>query len=46
MNDKMINTQFFLEVNFFNKCINDNEANQEIINKTNQSLIHFNSTVK
>nr|QGZ09255.1 hypothetical protein RF1 [Sorbaria sorbifolia var. stellipila] len=50
INIPSINTQLFLESTkkIINKYINinDNEANQERIDKTNQSLIHFISTIK
>nr|YP_009718341.1 hypothetical chloroplast RF19 [Photinia serratifolia]YP_009720310.1 hypothetical chloroplast RF19 [Photinia lanuginosa]QWK41242.1 hypothetical chloroplast RF19 [Photinia x fraseri]QGM84521.1 hypothetical chloroplast RF19 [Photinia serratifolia]QGM86662.1 hypothetical chloroplast RF19 [Photinia lanuginosa]UPW99549.1 hypothetical chloroplast RF19 [Photinia serratifolia]WQM51370.1 hypothetical chloroplast RF19 [Photinia lanuginosa] len=48
INIPSINTQLFLESRnkFINKNINSNEANQERINKTNQSLIKFISIIK
>nr|YP_010339914.1 Ycf1 protein [Exochorda racemosa]UOA66131.1 Ycf1 protein [Exochorda racemosa] len=48
INIPSINTQLFLESTkkSINKYINDNEANRERIDKTNQSLIHFISTIK
>nr|QPC56077.1 hypothetical protein RF1 [Aruncus dioicus var. kamtschaticus] len=48
INIPSMNTQLFLESTkkIINKYINDNEANQEIIDKTNQSLIQFISTIK
>nr|YP_010733044.1 hypothetical protein RF1 [Neillia hanceana]WEG91658.1 hypothetical protein RF1 [Neillia hanceana] len=48
INIPSINTQLFLESTkkILNKCINDNEANQERIDKTNQSLINFISNIK
>nr|YP_010732709.1 hypothetical protein RF1 [Coleogyne ramosissima]WEG91073.1 hypothetical protein RF1 [Coleogyne ramosissima] len=48
INIPSINTQPFLESTkeIINKYINDNEANQERVDKTNQSLIHFISTIK
>ena len=48
INIPSINTQLFLESTKknFNKNINSNEANQERINKTNQSLIKFISIIK
>lgn len=48
INIPSINTQLFLESTkkIINKNINSNEANQERINKTNQSLIKFISIIK
>nr|YP_009495668.1 Ycf1 [Rubus takesimensis]AWQ64398.1 Ycf1 [Rubus takesimensis] len=48
INIPRINTQPFLESikKNFNKYITDNETNQEKIDKTNQSLIHFISNLK
>nr|YP_010733630.1 hypothetical protein RF1 [Rhodotypos scandens]WEG92899.1 hypothetical protein RF1 [Rhodotypos scandens] len=48
INIRSINTQLFLESTkkIINKYINNNEANQERIDKTNQSLIHYISTIK
>nr|QKZ95611.1 Ycf1 [Kerria japonica]WEG91490.1 hypothetical protein RF1 [Kerria japonica] len=48
INITSINTQLLLESTkkIINKYINDNEANQERIDKTNQSLIDFISTIK
>nr|YP_010225303.1 hypothetical protein RF1 [Prunus hypoleuca]UDD73392.1 hypothetical protein RF1 [Prunus hypoleuca] len=48
INIPSINTKLFLESTkkIINKYINDNEVNHEIIDKTNQSVIPFISTIK
>nr|QJR53014.1 hypothetical protein RF1 [Herpetospermum pedunculosum] len=48
INIPKINVQLFIDSikKNFTKSISNNEANQEIIAKTNQSLIHFISTLK
>nr|AXU40564.1 hypothetical chloroplast RF19 [Gomphogyne cissiformis var. cissiformis] len=48
INIPRINAQLFIDSkkNIFNKYIYYNEANQERIDKTNQSKIHFISTIK
>nr|YP_010141275.1 hypothetical chloroplast RF19 [Rubus xanthocarpus]QQK91435.1 hypothetical chloroplast RF19 [Rubus xanthocarpus] len=48
INIPRINTQPFLESikKIINKYITDNETNQEKMDQTNQSLIHFRSTLK
>nr|YP_010743462.1 hypothetical protein RF1 [Dryas octopetala var. asiatica]WES82400.1 hypothetical protein RF1 [Dryas octopetala var. asiatica] len=48
INIPRINTQLFLESTkkIINKYINDNEKNKERVDKTNQSLINFISTIK